>query len=321
MGTPPRVCPMSANCNYLYTTDGSRWEGGSIEVTMMDDKTTRVGPDDISRLRKEFGRKAVIRVFCVTKDGERIPMQLDLVRAKGRAGRREKKIDGTYRERLRAAGITEERTAAILKEQLRTLPYGEKNADAAIERMKVALEVLKHGTVARMLAGLEAPHLIAMLARACATGTYSPPTPYHGASFGRSGLSSLDALVIRSLLPMARATLDFEGIRLESLERALDLVESTPVVQSTGLPRLDPVVDLSVDDLVEMCDDIDVLSLLSSAAIPGREHTTRLAKKRFEEVYAAKYGGPGPDSSEYADLPEWLGAAGRRQRHRREQES
>ena len=168
---------MSANCSYLYTTDGSRWEGGSIAVTMLDDKTTRVGPDDISRLRKEFGRKAVIRVFCVTKDGERIPMQLDLARAKGRAGRREKKLDGTYGERLRAAGYTDERTVSILKEQLRTLPYGEKNADAAIERMKVALEVLEHGTVARMLSSLEAPHLIVMLARACATGTYSLPTP------------------------------------------------------------------------------------------------------------------------------------------------
>lgn len=312
---------MSANCNYLYTTDGSRWEGGSIAVTMMDDKTTRVGPDDISRLRKEFGRKAVIRVFCVTKDGERIPMRLDLARAKGRAGRREKQLDGTYIERLRVAGYTEERTAAVLKEQLRTLPYGEKNADAAIERMKVALEVLEHGTVARMLAGLEAPHLITMLARACATGTYSPPTPYRGASFGRSGLSSLDALVIRSLLPMAQATLDLEGIPLKPLERALELVESTPVIASTGLPRIDPNTSLSVDDLLEMCDDIDVLSLVSSAAIPGRERTARLAKRRFEEVYAAKYGGPGPDPSEYTDLPEWLGAAGRHQRRLRQRDS
>lgn len=307
---------MSANCNYLYTTDGSRWEGGTIEVTHLDERntTSRIGPDDIGKLRKEFGRKAVITVHCVTRSGERIPMQIDLARAKGRSGRRGQKIESTYLERLDASCKGDrKRIDAILREQLRTLPYGEKNADAAVERMKVALDRLEHGTVARMLASLEAPHILTVLARACADGTYYPPTPHRGAALGREGLSSLDALVIRSLLPKAQAILEFQNIPLEPLERFLRVVEGTPVLLSRGTPRLDGVDSLSVADLVEMCEDVDVLSLLSSS-IQDDRHLARLAQRRFREVYFEKYGGPAPDLSEYADLPEDFGAVGRRRR-------
>jgi len=307
---------MSTNCNYLYTTDGSRWEGGTIEVTHLDEKneTSRIGPDDIGKLRKEFGRKAVITVHCVTRSGERIPMQIDLSRAKGRSGRKEQKFEGTYLERLnRSCGGNRERVDTVLEEQLRTLPYGEKNAGAAIERMKAALARLEHGTVARMLASLEAPHLLPVLARACADGTYYPPTPHRGATLGREGLSSLDALVVRALLPKAQAILELQNIPLEPLERFLQVVEGTPVLLSRGLPRIDGVDSLSVADLVEMCDDVDVLSLLSSS-IQDDRHLARLAQRRFREVYFEKYGGPAPDLSKYADVPEHFGAVGRRRR-------
>lgn len=306
---------MSANCNYLYTTDGSRWEGGTIVVTHRDENntTSRIGPDDIGKLRKEFGRKAVITVHCVTRDGERIPMQIDLARAKGRSGRKEQKLEGTYLERVSTScGGDSEKVKAVLEEQLRTLPYGEKNADAAIERMKTALDRLEHGTVARMLASIEAPHLLVMLARACADGTYYPPTPHRGATLGREGLSSLDALVIRSLLPKAQALLDLQNVPLEPLERFLRVVEGTPVLRSRGLPRVDGVDSLSAADLVEMCDDVDVLSLLSSSAPPDDPHLVRLAQRRFREVYFDKCGGPAPDLSEYADVSDHYGSVGRR---------
>jgi hypothetical protein len=118
---------------------------------------------------------------------------------------------------------------------------------------------------------------------------------------------------------MAQATLELEGIPLAPLERFLEAVERTPVRMSSGYPRLDPVDSLQVADLIEMCDDIDVLSLLASSTAHQDRYEARLAKRRFEEVYFAKYGGPSPDPTKYADVPEWIGAAGRRHRRLREQ--
>lgn len=318
---------MSANCNYLYTTDGSRWEGGTIQVTHLDARKTseRIGPDDLGKLRKEFGRKAVITVHCVTKNRESVTMKIDLARAKGRSGRREQKLDGTYRERLEVSSRGDQKAmTVILKEQLRTLPYGEKNAGAAIERMKVALDTLEHGTVARLIANFEAPHLLTMLARACAETGYVPPSPDRNGSVGTTGLSSLDALVIRTLLPMAQATLELEGIPLEPLERTLETIESTRVLVSNGWLRADGATSLGLADLLELCDDVDVLSLVASSPYRGPYYDAvdaRIAERRFREVYFAKYGGPAPDPSKYGDIPDWVGAAGRRLRQQRQQES
>ena len=82
--------------------------------------------------------------------------------------------------------------------------------------------------------------------------------------------------------------------------------------------RSEGASSLSAADLIEVCDDIDVLRILSSSTVLDDRYTAQLAKRRLEAMCAAKHGGPASDPSTYAGVRAWLGSS---VRLLREQES
>ena len=144
-----KVGAMAEICEYFYTEGGLRFETGSGVVRLTidgEERELRVVRNGKGRSRLEDGEitlrdiEAHVREGATVPvefllDGERVTLALDPRNAMGERGR----VQSAELSKV-AEGLSTAARAAVARTQIETLPYGVKNADESLERLRWALE-------------------------------------------------------------------------------------------------------------------------------------------------------------------------------------
>lgn len=267
---------MAANCDYVYL-EGLRFKTGNIKVSVPvntpeegpvdrralqyrryklakpDNRSASMTEDTITveMLKKIVGRGETVPCRVTGEDGEYLTgLQLDPFRCEGRSGRRafsaENLSETLHTKRFRVA-----------REQIRTLPYGRREARGAVERLTWAIRSMPDGEVGAMVLSGDAPNLPGLLTRDRVLKL-----------FERRGD---DITLILAAMPTLRASLDLSEEEANKIEEALTNFAKQLFAELPSFKR--HVTGKTTGPLDSVTDPATLrkIALLAAAEHPGKE--------------------------------------------------